>query len=172
MIKETEEEGRSSQHGFKKRVSAIERERRKTSGARGIIVKAFRNQVDQVRSPGVGCKGWCFVSRRRSLIKFNYPRKRLRERRGGRWDGEGGRARDVEDTREKGERREHGGKVSESLRERETGRDDNLNDRKVGCRNAPKLAITGWRGDNGGYKGGRGKQRIYHGAPARTSYSG
>lgn len=36
------------------------------------------------------------------------------------------------------------------LRERETGRDDNLNDRKVGCRNAPKLAITGWRGDNGG----------------------
>lgn len=31
-------------------------------------------------------------------------------------------------------------------RERETGRDDNLNDRKVGCRNAPKLAITGWKG--------------------------
>lgn len=37
-------------------------------------------------------------------------------------------------------------------RERETGRDDNLNDRKVGCRNAPKLAITGWRGDNGGLR--------------------
>lgn len=32
-----------------------------------------------------------------------------------------------------------------SRREKEkAGRDDNLNDRKVGCRNAPKLAITGW----------------------------
>jgi len=46
-------------------------------------------------------------------------------------------------------------------RERETGRDDNLNDRKVGCRNAPKLAITGWRGDEGtrgeGARGGAGR---------------
>jgi len=41
-------------------------------------------------------------------------------------------------------------------RERETGRDDNLNDRKVGCRNAPKLAITGWRG---GREGEGGTQR-------------
>lgn len=57
-------------------------------------------------------------------------------------------------------------------RERETGRDDNLNDRKVGCRNAPKLAITGWRGDKG--EGGMKNTgaRIYHEAPARTSYSG
>lgn len=46
-------------------------------------------------------------------------------------------------------------------RERETGRDDNLNDRKVGCRNAPKLAITGRRGGwwRKGKTGGRGKQR-------------
>lgn len=43
-----------------------------------------------------------------------------------------------------------GRRVPGPLRERETGRDDNLNDRKVGCRNAPKLAITGWRGDKGG----------------------
>ena len=43
-----------------------------------------------------------------------------------------------------------GGGYPGPSRERETGRDDNLNDRKVGCRNAPKLAITGWRGDNGG----------------------
>jgi len=63
-------------------------------------------------------------------------------------------------------------------RERETGRDDNLNDRKVGCRNAPKLAITGWRGDKGWGSGGGGGEdeeraaRIHHEAPARTSYSG
>ena len=41
-------------------------------------------------------------------------------------------------------------------RERETGRDDNLNDRKVGCRNAPKLAITGW--EVGWWTGGGKRQ--------------
>jgi len=60
----------------------------------------------------------------------------------------GGEKQNVQDT-EKGVTGRDGRYPGPS-RERETGRDDNLNDRKVGCRNAPKLAITGWRGDNGG----------------------
>lgn len=77
---------------------------------------------------------------------------------------------------------EGGGEASQTrtltlpARERETGRDDNLNDRKVVCRNAPKLAITGWRGVGRGAEGaGRGSRVTYTrngGAPARTSYSG
>lgn len=66
-------------------------------------------------------------------------------------DGDGGGEGGQQNVEDMGKGVGDGRAGCQGRREKEKpGRDDNLNDRKVGCRNAPKLAITGWRGDNGG----------------------